>query len=254
MAVCALLLLLGHHPALAIPAGEEDTWDSDNTAKVVIKVPEGARVFVGGDKNQSEAPVKKTECRFSSAIQLNPGEPDYYCTVRVKYTAGEKEYSETRKVRMFAGKTTELDLSDLASPSKKLRTYNYWCEVNVIANEWLPKSKDAKAIEFARAIKRIAIEIDDLPVRYVDEEAVRVIQDMAEHLGKMVQFFEENDGAGRVGEAVLRGFFGDPFGVAREVTAEQKSLSKDGERVRARLKKMRAILTARYNIEFPKLH
>jgi tetratricopeptide (TPR) repeat protein len=225
---------------------------TDGKATVVVKVPDGAKVYlVPAEDRVQEMAVNKTECRFTSRESLDPEKPGYFYTVRVKYSAEGRDFTETRKVRVFADKTTELDLSDIEAPSKKLRTYQYWCEVGVIGNEWMPKAKDVKPIEYAHALKQIASEMDGLPVRGVDEDAVSAMQDMSEVLGKMAKFIEENNGLGRGGEAFIRGMLGDPFGVAQEVAADQKALKDALEKATTKIKKTRSVLTARYDIEFP---
>lgn len=234
---------------MAMLAGNSVAQHDQAAATVVVKVPDGAKVYVKGDKDETEMIVNKTTCRFTSG-KLEPGKPGYFFIDRVKYSKGDQELAETRKVRVFAGNTTELDLSDIAVPSKKLRTYQHWCEVAIIGNEWMPKVKDPKPIEIARAMKQIASEIDGLPVRGVDEDAVAVSQDTSEVLGKIAKFIEENDGLGRGAEAFIRGIYGDPFGVAKEMAADQKALNEAIERVNAKRKKTRALLTARYDIEF----
>lgn len=223
-------------------------------AKVVLKVPDGARVYLkSADGKEQEMPVEKSECRFNSANTLQRDKPGYHFTVRVTHTVDGRSYSETRKLRIFANTTTEADMSDLMSPSKKLRTFRYWCEVGTICNEWMPKGKDAKLADFARAFKQISAEIGDLSVRSVDEDAIGAAHDLSAVLTKMAKYATENDGIGRGGEAFLRGLFGDPLGVALEVAAEQRALKMSFDEVTAKLQRNRALLSSRYDLEFPKL-
>ncbi len=173
--------------------------------------------------------------------------------VKVTLLKDGKEISENRKVLISANKVTTVDLSDLGSPDKKLRTWQYWAEAKKkIHEEWSP-NKDAKTAAFLNAAQTIATEIGDLPTLGVDEDAVTVIQDEAEVLSKIVKISRASQSPDRMFEAFVRGYNGDPFGVAKEINAERIAIGERFEALLSKSKKTRALLTSRYNVEFPSI-
>lgn len=96
-------------------------------------------------------------------------------------------------------------------------------------------------------------EIRDLPTLGVDLDAVDCAEDWTNTFEKPIAFIEEGQSAGRLVEAVVRGFFGDLLGTAREVAEEAKSIGKHFKASNEKCRKVRAVLTDRYGMEFPKI-
>lgn len=243
VACLAVALGLGGAATGAEPAPKK------GKATVVIRVPVGAEVTVQGDGMAVEA----GECRFTTPNDLDPAAPGHGYDIKVTYSAGGKTYTDARKLRVYPNRTSDLDLTDLAAPDKKRRTFQYWCAVQASGDEWMTWANARTAADLAHAAKMMAAEFDALPVRGVDEDAVAVVADVCAAMTKLSKFVAENAGAGRAGEAFLRGLLGDPLGVAAEVAAEQKAVKGALEKAAAGAKKARKILTARYDLEFPEM-
>jgi hypothetical protein len=143
-----------------------------------------------------------------------------------------------------------VDYRDIVKPDKKKRTYEYWDEVYQTVHEGYLHVQNGTKEE---VLKDAASLIDKLPTRGVDEEAIDCVQDIAAALLKKAEFLETNGGAARAPEAFIRGMLGDPFGVAGEVSDEAKAVDRRFGEIRAKAKKTRAILSSRYDKEFPGL-
>jgi hypothetical protein len=136
--------------------------------------------------------------------------------------------------------------------SKKQRTFDYWCEIRgIFRGGFVPFG--AKPDEMAKEFNRIASGIADLPTLGVDSVAVDCGVDLIRLLNNTSMHVKKYSDPDKLLEAFMRGITGDITGVGRERREEFDSLMKQGERAQDRFNKARAALTARYEIEFPRI-
>ncbi|MBL8792789.1 MAG: hypothetical protein JNM56_02685 [Planctomycetia bacterium] len=216
------------------------------TCNVVIKGPSGGKIRIGDFELQPQGNLFK----FTTRKELKPSVPYYYMVI-IEADIQGMVFSETRKLRLRAGGTVTVDFSDIDVPNKKQRTLEYWSEVRQILADVNP-GKDAAPQDVARALRNGTRAIDDLPLRGVDPGAVSCIMDLVEAANSLARAIDNNSDRGV--EAFVRGFFGDPLGVAQEVAAEQRAIAIKIDKAVENCKRMRAVLTERYDVEFPQLH
>ena len=220
---------------------------SNGKANVVIKLPEGAKVLV---QNQPMS-VTGSECRFQSADRLDSSIPVYFYDVTAVLTVNGMKHAESRKIYIFPNETTESDFTDLLTPNKKLRTYEYWCALVKVEKAYSAFITDARGNDYVKALRQLASIFENASTRGVDEEAVGAFLESGECLSKLATFIERNNGIDAPLEAFIRGMLGDPLGVINEYNADQRAVKETIDRAHAKMTRMRAILTARYDIEFP---
>jgi hypothetical protein len=216
-------------------------------AALILVPPNHTKVFI--DEKECRVDEHGIVSALTDCSKLKLGESGR-SMVRVEYSNGEKKFTENKRLRVIPNTTTRIDYRDVAEPDKKRRTYDYWCEVDRILHE---AAKGAKPDEYTATWKSMAKAVDELPCRGVDEEAIDCVQDLGNVLLKKAEFYEKDPRAARAPEAFIRGVLGDPLKVADEISAEEKAIDKQVEETLSKAKKLRAILSSRYDNEFPNL-
>lgn len=139
-----------------------------------------------------------------------------------------------------------------AKASRKLenRTLIYWKQVGgIINNPRLPAGHDpARA---SRQLRFAANKIEACSTLGVDEDVVGWALDLAIVLRECADFIERSNSPALLIEAIVRGSRGDPFGTVIETNEEARQVRARLEQVQQNGVRMRAILTARYGIQFP---
>jgi hypothetical protein len=121
-------------------------------------------------------------------------------------------------------------------------------------------------VQIAASYTEAADAIDRLPLIDVDTELTSLLskfsrdfRELGAVYGRLSTRREDiNYGLSKIGESLLRGFAGDPFGAFREDMAADRADKAALEQVKARLRanvgelsSLRGRLTARYQAEFP---
>lgn len=144
----------------------------------------------------------------------------------------------------------KIEVAPAGLASKRQRTLEYWCEVRALSVEpHLPPG--AKPDQIAQELTRMAKEIEDLPTLGVDLIASDCALETASAFNRMSDYAKTSQSGERMFEAAIRGFFGDPLGVANEMAAEHKALGDQLKLSIEKCKKGRVLLTDLYAVEFP---
>jgi hypothetical protein len=129
--------------------------------------------------------------------------------------------------------------------SKKYRTFNYWHEVRRCVTL-------CQKLEIAELVSS---RINDLEILGVDALAAECATEASATLAAVGQYTRRRKSAPRLLEAFIRGFAGDPLGVAQEQLAEdrqeEQQLRQRLARCAEKFAKARVVLTDRYEMEFP---
>jgi hypothetical protein len=215
---------------------------------LVITVPEGAIVRVRDKRVDIEGTTR--------VLTYSVKEPGivYLVKVAIEFTKDGEMFSETKNVRMYQGRVAKLDVSDIAMPNRKRRTISYWQEVNQIGQDWSKKLEEDKSIEvFYSILQQLGTDIAELPTRGVDEDAINACHELAEAFENMANFAKTHTSNERLMEAFIIGYLGDPLSIANEVAAEEKAIKEKCDAARIKLRRTKALLSSRYDFEFPKL-
>lgn len=147
-------------------------------------------------------------------------------------------------------KTGKIPITTTGLASKKYRTFNYWYEVRMaIYSVSVPKG--AKPDVVAKSLDDLSKTVSALPTLGVDLAAAECANDVARIYASMAGAIRDSNDGGRLLEALLRGWTGDPFGVAFEQLQSKKRIQQEVSNCLTKFDKTRVLLTDRYEIEFP---
>lgn len=170
-----------------------------------------------------------------------------------------KYINQPKAFRLYSNEKTcdytsarNIPITPTGLASKKQRTGDYWYEVRMLIFT-TQIGKNTQPADVAKELKRLVKAIRGLPTLGVDLDAVACAEDWTNTFERTIDFIEEGQSAGKLVEAMVRGFFGDLFGTAREYLEEQKEVGKHFKASNEKCRKARAILTDRYGMEFPKI-
>jgi hypothetical protein len=146
-----------------------------------VQVPEGGVVAIGTWK----APVAAGTTLINTPKELKPGHAEVY-TVRVEYESGGKSYKEEGVFFLEPGAPVEWDCRDIVAPDKMARTarYVFACR-DISRREYAKIGKDPTPEVEAKAMEAIGKRTDAMPIRGVDEDAVKHNLTMAEAYQKL---------------------------------------------------------------------
>jgi len=130
-------------------------------------------------------------------------------------------------------------------------TWEYWHSVRALPST-VPKDIRTPA-QAAAAVERIALQIEQLPTLNVDLDAVSCGHTLATFLRSAGQQLRRQNSPDLMAESMLRGLAGDPFGTALEEVQRNKAFEAQAGSVMESCRQTRAVLTARYGLEFPSL-
>jgi hypothetical protein len=130
-------------------------------------------------------------------------------------------------------------------------TYRYWCHVNAaFEHANLPQQSAQQAIA---ALRQAARSVERAPVSQVDPAVSQWALRAASLHDRLADLAESSNSPAVLIEACIRGYNGDPFGVAIEVANAERQIAADYRAVRDEGLRVRAALSARYGQEFPPL-
>lgn len=212
---------------------------------------------------QHPTAVKHKIIRKPYSLKDNDGIERESFTEHVRLTATTKELqrfvlSNINDPKCFPGGLTELSavqrlpVTESGLTSKKQRTFDYWYTLRAILLTNEPR-KGTEPKLAAESYLRMAKSVDELPTLGVDEIAVDCALDVALTMTTYANAIKSIENADRLLESVVRGLFGDPLGVAKEMAAEQNDVSRRIQAMIEHLRRARARLTARYEMEFQKI-
>jgi hypothetical protein len=111
-----------------------------------------------------------------------------------------------------------------------------------------------------RELRRLVRELDALPSLGVDSAAIDLAIEMSNVFGKMADYTDQNSKVTlndilTISSHTLSGLFGkgDPFAFSNKLLAEHAAIGEELKAALAKHKRTRAVLTERYEIEFPEL-
>jgi hypothetical protein len=151
----------------------------------------------------------------------------------------------------------DIEIAPSGLSSKSQRTFDYWYEMKALflCTKFGPDTTRAVG---TRELRRIADELDSLPTLGVDTDAVELAVDMASIFTKMADYVEKTSSVSledvlEISTHALSGIFGggDPFQSAKNTLANHAAILKEMQGITAKHRRTRALLTGRYNIEFP---
>jgi hypothetical protein len=137
------------------------------------------------------------------------------------------------------------------TPAPRDMTYTYWCHANAAferANR--PQQSPQQTIA---ALRQAARTVERLPVSQADPSVTQWALRAAALHDRLADLAEASNSPAVIIEACVRGYNGDPFGVAIEVANAERQLAADYRAVRDEGLHLRAALSARYRQEFPLL-
>jgi hypothetical protein len=135
-------------------------------------------------------------------------------------------------------------------------TYQYWCEINRAqerpSRSYALQTRGTRE-EVVPLLTAMAAALEALPSRGVDADAIEVGCALADSMRRLASFLQRNTAAaGEVPDTVRTLLFGEP-GVFKDHTAKSSELRRLLQEAAARARKMRALLSARYDRDFPAL-
>lgn len=130
-------------------------------------------------------------------------------------------------------------------------TWDYWNAIRAV-HKSVPRDVRSPA-QAASAVEQIALRIEKLPTLNVDIDAVACGHDLANFWRDAGQQIRRRNSANVMAESFLRGLSGDPFGTAVQELQRQKEFNAEAAAVMDRCRRTRAVLTARYGVEFPSM-
>lgn len=129
------------------------------------------------------------------------------------------------------------------------RTLRYWNQLNAVCAEMVSDSKTGNDV--IRDLKSASSRMAVIPTAGVDIEAVQCGNSLREWLMMVVAEAERRNSAEFAVETFARGFQGDFAGPVSEYTRTNSRIKAFGNETLSRLVSTRALLSARYGVEFP---
>jgi hypothetical protein len=112
-------------------------------------------------------------------------------------------------------------------------------------------SHKAKVADVVKLIRELAQAMEDLPASGVDADAIDAVHDQADAMRRFAGLLERSTGQPQMVHNIIRGIFGDLKGVLQEQAADVREVRRRIEDAAAKVRKTRALLSARYDREFP---
>jgi hypothetical protein len=128
-------------------------------------------------------------------------------------------------------------------------TIAYWARMKSIL-EAVP-SNDSGPAQFVAGFRRQAAELRSIPTVGIDTDAVAVSLDAATMLDTAALDINRFANGQVYLEAIIRGAKGEPFGTAQDQMTLQEKRKSEINQFAARWANTRAILSARYQVQFP---
>jgi hypothetical protein len=140
-------------------------------------------------------------------------------------------------------------------PASKDETLAYWNKIRSLYFETALANASDKNIDFGKAaasLRQVAKQIDELPTRGVDYEAVECGKEMSDLLIKGAAAFDKMP-TGATGIVTILHALVDWKGALGDAIVELKALREQSEKAEAKARRVRAALSSRYGVEFPRL-
>lgn len=126
----------------------------------------------------------------------------------------------------------------------------YWNGMNSVPVQMAEHLKDGPAAQ-VWAFRRAAAVIRQNPTLGIDSDLVAWALQMADLLEQRAALIEQSRSPVLLAEAFLRGWSGDPFGVAIELNQAERGWVAACQAHKQEWNRLRAALTARYGVQFP---
>lgn len=211
---------------------------------LVIYAPAGTLISCGG---------------FSQAVVASPMEVDTVPIPTMNVTLFEVTASinaqgnpivEKQSVPVRAGEKVEFDFRDIQNPDVPKRTLRYWTAcVEYYRTSFQKMNEEKSAATNTKQLRLLAYNLRTLPVRGVDKDAVEGWNQLASASERLANYGDSSSGWEVNLEAFVRGFTGDPFGMALEQKDEFDKLSKQFLEVDTSIKELAVRLSARHEIQ-----
>jgi hypothetical protein len=136
------------------------------------------------------------------------------------------------------------------------RTYQFWCEANRAQQRqvriYTTQSKGTRE-EVVGMLTATAESVEGLPSRGVDADAIEAAHGLAESMRRLASFLRQNSGQDDAVPATVETLLFGDAGAFKDQAADARQLRSYLEESAARARKMRALLSSRYDREFPAL-
>jgi hypothetical protein len=126
----------------------------------------------------------------------------------------------------------------------------YWNGMNSVPIQMAQHYKDGPAAQ-VRAFRWGASVIREQPTLGIDADLVAWALRMADLLEERAELISRSRNAALLAEAFMRGWNGDPFGVAIELNQAERAWVAACRAHKQEWNRLRAALTARYGVQFP---
>lgn len=139
-----------------------------------------------------------------------------------------------------------------AAPSPNSRDANlaYWNGMNTVPVQMAEHFKDGPAAQ-VWAFRQGATVIRQNPTLGIDPDLVAWALRMADLLEQRAALIEQSRNPVLLAEAFMRGWSGDPFGVAVELSQAERGWITAIQAHKQEWNRLRAALTQRYGVQFP---
>jgi hypothetical protein len=131
-------------------------------------------------------------------------------------------------------------------------TTRYWIQTAQILAS-LNQEKATDAATSVQHLRATADSLERLPTVGVDTDAVSCGLEVAKLLREIAAIGERGNDPSLLIEALVRGASGDPYGTSLEIMQSQRAIRERVQAVQQYAAETRAILSARYGVEFPAL-
>lgn len=140
----------------------------------------------------------------------------------------------------------------VAASETAIRTYNYWCAAKQIIFETESSfTRNATEAQKVSAAESMVSRIRALPAVGVDPEAIVCLQDFADAGQNATEQKKQHSSGQFFVEGFARIAAGDPIGLPLQEMEEHKASMQQIQNAMGAISKTRALLSSRYNVEFP---
>lgn len=136
------------------------------------------------------------------------------------------------------------------APGGREANLAYWNGMNSVPAQMAEHLRDGPAAQ-VWAFRRGAAVVRQNPTLGIDPDLVAWALRMADLLEQRADLIEQSRNPALLAEAFVRGWTGDPFGVAIELNQAERAWVAACRAHREEWNRLRAALTARYGIQFP---
>jgi len=131
-------------------------------------------------------------------------------------------------------------------------TFAYWLRINE-AFQPLAKLNSQQASAASQLFGQVAAQLKGIPTLGVDLDAVDCALTLARAFDAMATFLESSNSPAMLLDAFIRGYQGDTLGIYNELSVANRQVGELMRGAANRCDEVRALLTARYGVEFPRL-